>query len=613
MFDFFERRLNPFSRDVRANGSQFGTHTDTFLWNQIFELRRYILLVAAFSAGMAFSEVYLFSLLGGVVDLLATAEGVPRGEFFLQNKWVFIKACLVLFVCLPFVVSMHSLIINQTLHANLQTRIMSRTNELLIQQNLPYFTSVSSGKLATTVQQLSTGTRYVLLKVVDIFIYLLVFFVSASVMIIKAQWVLLVPVCLWLLGYACAMTKFIPELKRRAEAQSDKRSDVSANMVDVFSNIQTVKLFMGESHEVGYSNRYISEYLKSLFLQMRTISKIAFTNWTLNIALIFSSGVLCLYSWSVSAISVGVVSSVIALILRLYTTSFWIIWEVSGLSEQLGAIKNSLSLIKSEKFTALDKGAPSLFIEGDHSISFNSVRFGFDESKYVFEDLNLSIKNKEKIGIVGESGSGKSTLVKLLLGFYPANQGTIEIGGKNISSLSYHDIALNISVVTQDVELLNRSIYQNIVYGANGATLNQVIEASKLACAHDFISELEDGNGNKGYDYVVGEKGGKLSGGQKQRIALARAILKNAPILIFDEATSALDSVTEATIVKNLTEFIKDKTFIFITHRMINICRMDKIAVMQSGHVAEIGRHETLMENNGIYSALWNAQTCYSI
>jgi ATP-binding cassette subfamily B protein/ATP-binding cassette subfamily B multidrug efflux pump len=397
-------------------------------------------------------------------------------------------------------------------------------------------------------------------------------------------------------------------MKRVATEQADARSVMTGRIVDSYTNISTVKLFAHSQRELEYAESSMKQFLVTVYRQMRMVTCLLFSVDAINYLLLLSIGVISVYLWLDAAVTIGAIAIGISIALRVQGMSKWIMWEVSTLFENIGTVVDGISTISNDvEVKDVPNAKPLQIRQGE--ICFDHVGFNYSEEKAVFDNLSLTIKPGEKVGIVGRSGAGKSTLVNLLLRFYDVNSGKICIDGQDISQVEQESLRQHIGMITQDTSLLHRSIKENILYGDPAASMESVIAAAEKAHAHEFIQTLKDEQGNVGYDVEVGERGVKLSGGQRQRVAIARVLLKNAPILIMDEATSALDSEVESAIQENLEVLMEGKTVIAIAHRLSTIAAMDRLIVMDDGQVIEQGSHQELLQLNGVYAQLWKHQT----
>ena len=383
---------------------------------------------------------------------------------------------------------------------------------------------------------------------------------------------------------------------------------MTGRIVDSYTNIQTVKLFSHARREASYAKDGMSSFLETVYRSMRLVTQLYGCLYVLNSSLLVAVGALSVWLWLGQAIGIGAVAVVIGLVLRFWGMSQWIMWEVSALFENIGTVQDGIGSISLPRLVEDRPGAKELVVEKGQ-IAFDKVGFHYGRGKGVIESLSLTVKAGEKVGLVGRSGAGKSTLVNLLLRFYDIESGRILVDGQDISLVTQESLRARIGVVTQDTSLLHRSVRDNITYGRPDADEAMTVEAAKRAEAIDFIAGLADAKGRKGLDAHVGERGVKLSGGQRQRVAIARVMLKDAPILILDEATSALDSEVEAAIQENLYRLMEGKTVIAIAHRLSTIAAMDRLVVMDEGRIIEEGTHDELVAKGGLYAHLWERQS----
>lgn len=594
MFSFFERLVNPFDNGTCASqpATIFG-----FINKQAHGLKMHLLLVAIFSTCTAATEVYIFRFLGSLVDTMTV--GSPE-TFLVDNRAVLVQVCLILLIGLPIAATGHTLLWHQALEGNLPLRILSRVHQYLLKQGVQFYQVEAAGKVANTLLQTATSTKMIVAKSVDTFTFAFVFFVSMGVMLSSIELVLLMPVAVWFIGYVLVICYFVPKLKVWSNKQAGARSEMVGQLVDTYTNIATVMLFSHSSIERDYANSHMAKYLHTIHGQMRFISNVQFLMWGLNISLIFSTIALSIILWGNGLISVGAIAAAVGVTFRVYTMSHWIMWEVAQLFNNIGTLQDGIKLL-SKPLPASSAEGGEILKPDKYDISFKNVDFSYGGNGKAVRGLSLSIRVGEKIGIIGRSGSGKSTLTKLLLRFYDPEQGQITIGGKNIKTLNHESLLENIAVVAQDVELLDRSVRDNLTYGKNGVSEAEMISAAKAAGAHDFIVGLVDESGRRSYDARVGVRGAKLSGGQRQRISLARALIKDAPILIFDEATSALDSEVESRILSVTKARLEGKTVIMIAHRLSTLAGMDRLAVINEGELVELGSHEELKAKKGFY------------
>ncbi|MCW1717291.1 ABC transporter ATP-binding protein/permease [Pseudoalteromonas sp. A3] len=570
-----------------------------------------LVLMSVSAALLAILEVSLFSYMGQLVDWLGTYT--PQ-TLFEEQKAELIKMAVVLLVVLPIVVFFHSAILHQALLGNYPMSIRWSAHRYLLRQSVSFYQNEFAGRIATKVMQTSLAVREAVMKLLDVLMYIVVYFGAMVFLVAEADWRLMLPLLVWVIIYAAIQMYFVPKLKKIASSQADARSEMTGRIVDSYTNISTIKLFSYTQREEQYAKQSMDVFLQPVYKQMRLVTSLNFAINSLNYLLVFSVAALSLYLWSLSAISAGAIAVAVSLSLRLNGMAQWIMWEISSLFENIGTATDGMKTL-STPIKVDDKPDAKTLNVSKGDIAFSNVHFNYGKAANetnrgpVMNGLNLHIKPGEKIGLVGRSGAGKSTLVNLLLRFYDTDSGTIKIDGQNITDVSQESLRRYIAMVTQDTSLLHRSVKDNILYGRPDASEAEMLSAAKQAKALEFISDLEDSKGNKGFDAQVGERGVTLSGGQRQRIAIARVLLKNAPILILDEATSALDSEVEAAIQASLDDLMTGKTVIAIAHRLSTIAQMDRLIVLDGGRVVEQGSHEALIAQNGIYAGLWAHQT----
>ncbi|HHF3131632.1 TPA: ABC transporter ATP-binding protein [Vibrio diabolicus] len=564
-----------------------------------------LIIMSLMATIVAVVEVMLFGAMGQLVDWLSTSNP----ETFLQdNKSDLIFYGALLLVVMPILVILYSLLVHQTLLGNYPMSIRWLAHRYLLNQSLNFYQDDFAGRVATKVMQTSLAVRETVMKAMDVFVYVTVYFTSMIIMLATADWRLMIPMIVWLLAYIAIQIYFVPKLKDVASAQADARSTMTGRIVDSYTNIQTVKLFSHSQRETQYAEQGMKGFLNTVYRQMRLVTGFDVAVEISNYILVFSVAALSIYLWLDSAISVGAIAIAVSLALRVNGMSMWIMWEVGALFENMGTVVDGMKTL-SKPIDIKDKPGAKDLVVTEGGIHFDNVSFHYGENKGVISHLDLNIKPGEKVGLVGRSGAGKSTLVNLLLRFHDVEDGSIKIDGQNISEVTQDSLRSKIGMVTQDTSLLHRSIRDNILYGNPDATEEDLLKATKQAHAHEFIETLTDPFGNVGYDAQVGERGVKLSGGQRQRIAISRVLLKDAPLLVMDEATSALDSEVEAAIQESLNELMQGKTVIAIAHRLSTIAQMDRLIVLDKGSIVEQGSHQELIANNGIYAQLWAHQT----
>jgi ATP-binding cassette subfamily B multidrug efflux pump len=601
MFRWFESRLAPFPDDAPTEPPKglvaFCRHYARGVWPAIS-------VMAVLTAIIAIAEVSLYAFLGSIVDWLSQRS--PATLWAQEgNKLLWMGA---LALGLPLVTLTQSSLIHQTLLGNFPMRIRWSIHRYLLGQSMAYFQNEFSGRVATKVMQTSLAVRDSVMKVLDVLNYVTVYFVGALVIAASADRRLLVPFCTWLILYFCLLRFFIPRLRDASEQQADARSTMTGRIVDSYTNIATVKLFSHAKREEAYAKEGMQGFLSTVHRQMRLITGFWVTLYVLNSVLLVAVASLSIHLWTTSAISVGAVAVAIGLVIRLSGMAQWIMWEVSALFENIGTVEDGITSIAVPR-AVQDKPDAARLDVPHGTIRLDGVSFGYGHERNVLQDLSLEIKAGERVGLVGRSGAGKSTLVNLLLRFHDVSEGRVLIDGQDLANVSQESLRANIGVVTQDTSLLHRSVRENIVYGRPDASETDMLRAARDASAHDFILDLEDKSGRRGYDAHVGERGVTLSGGQRQRIAIARVMLKDAPLLILDEATSALDSEVEAAIQESLDRLMAGKTVLAIAHRLSTIAALDRLLVMDEGRIVEDGTHDALLARGGIYAKLWARQS----
>ncbi|WP_370980700.1 ABC transporter ATP-binding protein [Agaribacterium sp. ZY112] len=601
MYAFFERLLKPFPK---PDNQLPPNDVLGFCLHYAKGTKKYLFLMGCFTALVAALEVSLYGFVGQLVDWLNSQEN--RDIFNGDNKQLWLAAGILLL--LPFGIFMQNMVMHQTLLGNFPMRIRWLAHHYLLGHSMDYYQNEFAGRLATKVMQTSLAVRETIMKFVDVLLYVSIYFISGLILIISLDWRLAIPFVLWLFCYASLLRYFLPKLGKISEHQADARSEMTGRIVDTYTNISTVKLFSHSGRELNYAKDAMSGFLNTVYPQMRLATSLTSLVWAASATLIFSVAAIGLWLWSEEAISTGAIAAACALVLRLNGMSHWIMWEVSTLFENIGTVRDGMNTLTAHRKVQDKADARKIQFKQGH-IEFNDIHFDYGAKRKVVEGFSLDIKPGEKIGLIGRSGAGKSTIVNLLLRFYDVNSGRICIDGQNISELTQESLRSQIGMVTQDTSLLHRSIRDNLCYGRPEATDSEIALACQQASASDFILDLEDAHGRRGLDAHVGERGIKLSGGQRQRIAIARVLLKNAPILILDEATSALDSEVESAIQQNLKTLMQEKTVIAIAHRLSTIAELDRLIVIDEGKIVEQGSHSELLALNGIYAHLWQRQS----
>jgi ATP-binding cassette, subfamily B, multidrug efflux pump len=611
MFKWFQQLASPFPEQLISTPSK---NFWTFAWSCTQGLRPYLLGMTIFTGLIAAFEAALFAMMGKIVDWLSS---VPK-DLLWQNytaQLVFLAVALMLSTI--FILA-QTLFKHQTLAANFPMRMRWNFHRLMLNQSMSFYQDEFAGRVAAKVMQTALAVRDVWFIVADIMVYVVVYFGSMVGIVAYFNSLIAIPFLVWLAAYVASLSYFVPRLSKTSRMQADARSLMTGRITDAYTNISTVKLFSHAGREGAYAKDAMHEFIGTVHAQMQYVSMVEIINHVLNMLLIIATGLTALYLWSKGQVSVGGVAAATAMSLRLNGISHWVMWEMTSLYEQVGTVQDGMNTLTTHnKIIDATDAKPLLVSQVGKSggeIKFDAVNFNYgktviNDQKELLKALNLNIKAGEKVGLVGRSGAGKSTIVNLLLRFYEVESGSILIDNQNINSVTQNSLRANIGMVTQDTSLLHRSVRDNILYGRPDATEADMIAAAKRAEAHEFILNLSDAKGRVGYDAHVGERGVKLSGGQRQRIAIARVMLKDAPILLLDEATSALDSEVEAVIQSSLYDLMQGKTVIAIAHRLSTIAAMDRLIVLDNGNIIEQGNHAELLAQNGLYASLWAHQS----
>ena len=602
MFKFFESLVDPFCTYEETDTPP--KEISNFLKDYTKPFYFLFGVTAFFAFLLATIELLLIYGIGQIVDLMQTGS---RQEI-LDNGF-FIGFFLILAgVGMPVIASIAVLLNNNSLMPNIATLFRWRGHRQVMRQSVGWFENDFAGRIANRVMQTPRSAGEVIYHVFDAFSYILAYLVGALFLLVTAEIELIVPLLVWMFAYGYLIIFVVKRIQPASQAAADARSNLNGYIVDTYTNIQSVKLFSNEKKELEYARGAITDTRNTIIRELRLYS-------IMDISLSFLNGILtagtigwAIWLWYSEQTSVGVVAAAATLVLRISAMSGWIMWAASTFFRELGVIREGLETIAQPIQLVDHKNAKKLNL-GDSKIEVQNLYHHYGRSFGGLDNLNIKIPAGQKVGLVGPSGAGKSTLFKLLLRFYDVEKGKILIDEQNISLIKQESLRQHIGTIQQESSLLHRSIRENINYGRSDATEKEIIDAAKKARAHEFIINLEDTDGNKGYSSKVGERGVKLSGGQRQRIALARVILKDAPILLMDEATSALDSDIEAAIKETLSYLMEGKTVIAIAHRLSTIVNMDRILVMNNGRIVEDGSHTDLLENNGLYAKLWEQQS----
>ncbi|MEX6504809.1 ABC transporter ATP-binding protein [Jiella sp. M17.18] len=602
MFSFFERMVDAFPERELTKPPSGGLFS--FIWFFARPVWTLLLALSLCTAAISVIEVSLFSFLGHIVDWF---DGATPQTFLAERGWELAAMGAVVLVLLPGIQLIDGLVNFQAIFGNFPMRFRYLMHRWLLGHSLGFFQDEFAGRVSQKLMQTALAVRETVVKSIDVFLYVAVYFTGVLVLVAAADWKLALPFVGWLALYAVMLRFFIPRLDRVSEKQADARAEMTGRVVDAYANVQTVKLFAHTRREAEYGRASMRGFLHTVYGQGRLVTMFVVSLQTLNSALLFAVGATGIGLWTHGLVSVGAIAASVGLVLRIHGMSQWIMWEVSGLFENIGTIRDGMATMQiPHAVVDRPKATPLAVPKGE--IAFENVTFHYGKGGGVLQDFGLTIRPGEKVGLVGRSGAGKSTILNLLLRFHDVEGGRILIDGQDITSVPQESLREKIGMVTQDTSLLHRSIRDNVLYGRPDASEDDLLRAVERAEAAEFVAELRDRDGRSGLDAEVGERGVKLSGGQRQRIAIARVMLKDAPILLLDEATSALDSEVEAAIAENLYRLMEGKTVIAVAHRLSTIAALDRLVVLDKGRIVEEGTHAELVAAGGLYAQLWSRQ-----
>jgi ATP-binding cassette, subfamily B, multidrug efflux pump len=605
LFSYFEKLVYPYPD---AEPTPPPNKFFPFMWACTRGLRPYILAMTLLTASIGVLEAMLFSMLGHVVDVLSK---LSPSTLWVEQRTTLLILAGILFAS-PILIAFQAMFKHQAMQGNFPMLLRWKFHRLMLGQSMSFYQDEFAGRVATKVMQTALAVRDVWMILADIMVFVVIYFVTMVSVVGGFDLWLLGPFLGWLVLYVCALFFYVPRLGNIAQQQADARSLMTGRVTDAYTNIATVKLFSHADREASYAKSAMQEFMRTVYTQWRLISSFEIVNHMLSMLLIASTAGATLWLWTQGKVGVGAVAAATAMALRLNGISHWVMWEFASLFEHIGTVRDGMNTL-SRAHTVVDHADAAPLDVKHGEIQFDHVNFSYGAKpgsrKRVIEDLSLTIRSGEKIGLVGRSGAGKSTIVNLLLRFYDVESGRILIDGQDIANATQNSLRAQVGMVTQDTSLLHRSVRDNILYGRPHATDDDMIRAAMRAEAHEFVQTLTDPAGRRGYDAHVGERGVKLSGGQRQRVAIARVMLKDAPILLLDEATSALDSEVEAAIQESLYRLMEGKTVVAIAHRLSTIAAMDRLIVLDGGRVVEEGDHRALLAKGGLYARLWEHQS----
>jgi ATP-binding cassette subfamily B multidrug efflux pump len=608
VFKLFEKTVDPYPAAPPPPAPRGFV---AFVWQGTEGMRGLIAGMMLCTAIVGAFEAMLFAMLGKIVDWLAAIEPARLWEEA-GGRLLLLVGVIAASVAVTF---LQTLIKHQALAGNFAMRLRWNFHRLILGQSMSFFHDEFAGRVSAKVMQTALAVRDTCFIVTDILVFVVVYFATLALVLGGFDSRMLVPLAGWLVCYLVALWYFVPRLARVSKAQADARASMTGRVTDAYANIATVKLFSHAGREAGYAREAMQAFLLNVHDMMRLVSGIQVAQFIMAMGLVVATTGMALWLWARGEVGLGALAAATAMALRLNGMSHWIIWEMAQLFENVGVVQDGINTLASRHQVVDRPGAGALTVTRGE-IRFARVSFSYGARtgadgvpRRVIDDLDFVIRPGEKIGLVGRSGAGKSTIVNLLLRFYDPEAGRILIDGHDIAAVTQESLRAQIGMVTQDTSLLHRSVRDNILYGRPDAGEERMIAAARRAEAHDFILTLSDPQGRCGYDAHVGERGVKLSGGQRQRIAIARVMLKDAPILLLDEATSALDSEVEEAIQKSLYRLMEGKTVVAIAHRLSTIAAMDRLIVIDHGRIVEEGGHRHLLGRGGLYARLWTRQS----
>ena len=604
IFKWFETRIDPFTTDEppRPPSTMWA-----FYWHFVKPVWPWFAALMVVGLVGSLIELALYAFVGRVVDMMKDTKSPET--FLSDNAGMLLFWGFVALILRPVISTGHDLLKQQTIAGAYTTRIRWETHRYVLRQSLGFFQNDFAGRIGSKVMQTGTALRESVVQVTEALWFAVVQWVGALLLFAEADWRLTVPLVIWLILYGIVLWYFVPRIKEYSYQSSEARSVLNGRIIDSYTNIQTVKLFAHATREDAASRAVMEDHLEKYQRGQRNLTQMELALYAINGLLLVGATGLAIKLWAMGSVTIGAVALTTTIVIRLMAMSGWILWTVAGIFENLGTVQEGMETI-AKPYAVIDPPDAKPLVVNKGEIRFEGIGFHYGKANGgIIDNLTLNIAPGEKVGLVGRSGAGKSTLVSLLLRFYDLEKGRILIDGQDISKVTQESLRAQIGMVTQDTSLLHRSIKDNILYGKPDAGEAQLLAMAKRAQADEFIAGLEDLRGRTGYQAHVGERGVKLSGGQRQRIAIARVLLKDAPILLLDEATSALDSEVEAAIQEQLVNLMQGKTVIAIAHRLSTIAAMDRLVIMDRGALIEQGSHADLIARGGVYAELWQRQS----
>jgi len=602
MFRYFESLIDVF----RAHDeSQPPASLIGYYWRYCRQTWPFLAALMASGLFTSLIEVAILRFVGEIVDLLGRTS---PDRVLRDDGPTFLVMAIVILLLRPLAQFAHDLLVQQTIAPGMTNLIRWQTHRYVLRQSLTYFANDFAGRIASNIVQSAASLRDSTVQVIDALWFVTVFSASALAILAAADWRLMLPLAAWIVVYVATLAAFVPRIRKRSEILAHRRAVLTGRIVDSYTNIQAVKLFAHLEREDEHAREALDAHTGDFRRQTRLITLMNLCVSSSNGALVVAVGAVSIWIWSLNLTSLGQIAIAVGLAIRITTMSGWVMWTSIGIFDNVGQVQEGMRTIARPQTLVDAEGATEL-VADKGEIRFDRVRFHYGKAGGVIDDLSFVIAPGEKVGLVGRSGAGKSTIVNLLLRFYDVESGHVRIDGQEVARVTQDSLRRQVGMVTQDTSLLHRSVADNILYGRPDASREAMIAAAKRAHAHEFIMGLADGEGRRGYETLVGERGVKLSGGQRQRIAIARVLLKNAPILVLDEATSALDSEVEAAIQESLYSLMEGKTVIAIAHRLSTIAAMDRLIVLDRGQIVETGTHRELLARDGLYAGLWRRQS----